>query len=115
MLEQDRRTENKTKGRILFLIGFLFALGAYNHKFLWNYSFYHLIAFSFVFYISESWITETNKVWLVIRGFVLITALNALKDEFIGEGSFYKISEYLALTIIAIITTRRIIKLHYKK
>lgn len=115
MLEQHREIENKRKGRILFIMGFLFALGAWNHKYLWDYAFYHLVALSFVSFIMETWIRETSKIWLVIRGFVMITALNNLKDELIGEGDLYKIGEYVAFTFIAIFTAQRILKIHYKK
>ena len=111
----DQETENKRKGRIMFLMGFLFALGAWNYKLLWEDAFYHLIALSFVCFIMETWVTETSKVWLIIRGFVMITALNNLKDELIGEGYVFKIGEYVAFTFIAIFTANRILKLYYKK
>jgi len=115
MLDQDQKTENKLKGRVFFLCGFLCAFTAYSfHKSLWEYSFYHFTALAFVFYIAESWIIEKSKVWIIIRGFVLITALNSLKDEVMGEGDLYKISEYILFTLIAIISGYRIIKLHYK-
>lgn len=100
-LEQGQEIVNNKK-RILLLshIGFWTAFIGYSfHPYLWDSAFYHLISIAFVFYTLALKISSSGR-WHWIP---FIASTNALLDEIQNKGFVFNWTEYVALSLIALV------------
>ena len=99
--------------RFWLLIGFLSAFSAYSFSaLLWNYSFYHLIAFSFFCYTRVIFLLINNSTvlkdaftgyWKIPVLVIHLTTVNALYDEVLGDPLKIGCNEYLSVILMIII------------
>lgn len=95
----------KKVSKISYVVGFVSSLMGYSFReFLWNDSFYHLMALSFVCYTFALWNEAKNNVWKKITFIGLTACANNLTDELTGTACQFNFSEYLSFFIVAIYT-----------
>ncbi len=96
------------RAKILFLIGFVSAFLAYSiYPYLWDKSFYHLTALSFVGYAGALYF-QTKGGWSLVVLVAFMSAINAFIDELFFNPTIFESNEYVGfLTIILVVLFQR--------